>query len=240
MFFQNKFFTQNFEPSKCKGLLEKQNFSVSLKYNIYKYGGIMKKLITIFAVTFLFISSNSFAQFSVGGGMGATFFLNDDVTKSISEGGYGLGTEFHYGAKLRFGIPLTPFSIVGGAYWTNMKSDGTYEGYSVEYDQTMFVFSGGAEMTLMPGPIKPFIAADLLYTKINDGELTVSGGGTSTTSTVEGDTRTGLGFGAGVKFTLLPIIDVELVAKYNMHNLWGKEDDEDSFNTYTITANILF
>ncbi len=200
----------------------------------------MKKFTAILFILSAFLFGNSFAQFSGGGGIGYTFILNDDLTKSISEGGAGLGAEFHYGAKLRFGIPLTPFSLTAGAYWTNLNSTGSYEEFSVEYNQDMLVFSGGAEMTIMPGPIKPFLAADLLYTKWNDGEMKFTANGTTTTTALEGETRTGLGIGAGVKFTLLPIIDVELVAKYNWHNMFGKEEGEDSYNSYTITANVLF
>ncbi len=200
----------------------------------------MKKvLVTTLLLGFVFFT-DSFAQLSYGGGVGYTFLLNDDITTPISEGGLGLGAELHYGAKLRFGIPLSPFSITASAYWCNMESDGTYDDVSIDYSQTMLTISGGAEMSLLPGPIKPFIAADFLYTKWNDGEINYSYGSISGSETVEGDTRTGLGVGVGAKFTLLPLIDIELVAKYNMHNLFSKEDGEDDYNSYTITANIMF
>ncbi len=199
-----------------------------------------KKALIFSFVLSMFLFGNSFAQLSYGGGIGATFFMNDDITKSIDEGGLGLGTEFHYGAKLRYGILLTPVSLTAAGYWAKLKSDGSYEGYSVEYQQDFIVLSGGVEVTLLPGPIKPFIAADYIYTMWKSGEVKMSLNGNTSTASLDDASRSGLGFGVGAKFTLLPLIDVELVAKYNMHNLFNKEDEESDYNTYTITANVMF
>ena len=205
----------------------------------------MKKITTVLFIAFFVFASDAFAQLSYGGGIGATFALNDNFTKPIGDGGLGVGTTFHYGAKLRFGIPLTPISLTASGYWAKFKSEGQIGSLSVSYEQNFFVFSGGAEFTFMPGPIKPFIAADFLYTRWDDADLEISGGGIGDLGEDFGDSfedvsRTGLAIGAGAKLTVLPLVDLELVAKYNMHNLFGKEEGEDDFNTYTITFNVLF
>ncbi len=196
----------------------------------------MKKTLTILFVTAFLFSSKSFAQLSYGVGAGSTFYVNNGINGELDDYGLGLSTGFHYGVKLRFGIPLTPVSVVGSGYWTKMSSSGSYQGASVEFSQTMITFAGGAELTFIPGPLKLFLAADYLHTKWNKGTLKVN----STSYQIDAASRNGLAVGLGAKFTWLPIIDVELVAKYNMHNLFDKEEGEKSFNTYTITANVMF
>ena len=198
----------------------------------------MKKITALLFITSMLLTSNVFAQFSFGGGIGATFALNDDFTKPISEGGLGVGTTFHYGAKIRFGIPLTPVSLTASGYWAKFESDGQINIFDIHYEQDFIVFAGGAEVTFLPGPIKPFIAADFLYTKWGDEKLEIDGEEMENAS--NDISRTGLAIGAGAKLTVLPLVDLELIAKYNMHNLFSKEDGEDDFNTYTITFNVMF
>ncbi len=205
----------------------------------------MKKIVALLFITSILLTSNVFAQLSYGGGIGATFALNDNFTKPIGDGGLGVGTTFHYGVKLRYGIPLTPVSITASGYWAKFKSDGQIGNFDVHFEQSFIVFSGGAEVTFLPGPIKPFIAADFLYTRWDDADLEISAGGIGDLDDDFDDSfvdvsRTGLAIGAGAKLTVLPLIDLELVAKYNMHNLFSKEEGEDDFNTYTITFNVMF
>jgi hypothetical protein len=52
-----------------------------------------------------------------------------------------------------------------------------------------------------------------------------------------GESSTGIGVGAGIYFKLLPIIDLDLSAHYNMNTLLS---DGDALNSTHIRLNVLF
>ena len=85
-------------------------------------------------------------------------------------------------------------------------------------------------MTLLPGPLQPYLAAELLFTSFGDvkyDDITVAAE----------ESKTGLGLGAGVYFKLLPMIDLDLSAHYNMNTLLSSGD---GLNSTHIRLNVLF
>ena len=92
----------------------------------------------------------------------------------------------------------------------------------------------------MPGPISPYLGFDIFYSKIGDTKLTSSGGGMSYEQTIEGVNRTGIGLGAGLQIGIIPLIDIDVSAKYNINNLIGKEDGEETFSTINLSASVFF
>lgn len=180
----------------------------------------MKKSILLLSTLILFfITTNAEAQLlklGIGGG-----YTTVTGTTSIFDSG------FHYGGKAVVGIPLLPLSITANVYNNPLSKE--FEGITHE---SSFLSAGlGAEFTLLPGPIKPYAAAELLYTSFGDSKI----GGVTYDS--ESESKFGLGLGVGAYFTLLPIIDLDLSAHYNMNTLLSSGD---ALNSVHVRLNILF
>jgi len=205
----------------------------------------MKKNI-LFVILFctLFIFSNSTAQFQIGPGVGYTMMYNDDITKDISEGGPGLSGGIRYGAKARFLFPVLPINLVGHVFYTPLNSEGSYidgnQTISVETSGSLLNAGFGAELTLFPAVVKPYLALDFLYNKFGETTLKGTVNGVTEENKVDGVNRTGIGIGIGARITVLPIIDLEASLKYNMLNMFGKEDNEDSINSLNFTFLVMF
>ncbi len=209
----------------------------------------MKKIVylSLLVLPLLFISFTAKAQsIKLGPGGGLTLVQSpEELTKDISEDGAGFGSEFHVGLKAKVSFPLLPLTLTGQFYYHLMGASDNFSIASLgnvdaETDLKYWVIGVGGEWTLLPGPISPYIGFDFFNTSSGDFKISVSTPAGSQEQTAEGDARWGIGVGAGVEFTLLPTIDVDVVAKYNFNNLLGKEDGEEAFNTITLSANFLF
>ncbi len=200
--------------------------------------------LTILLVAFLFQTNFAQIQFGVGAGY-TTLSSSTSYTEPIEDGGTGFSSGMHYGAKLRIFLPLLPINVIGHFFYSPLNSKGTYtyQGVTADYENSgsLMNFEGGAELTLFPTGIKPYISAVFLYSNFGKTTQTITALGQTYENTItEAKNRTGLGFGAGVRFTLLPIIDLEIAARYNINNLFGREEGEDYLNTFNLTAFVLF
>lgn len=176
-----------------------------------------KSILLISAVLFVLITSSSQAQLiklGIGGGYTA---LTDSET---FDNGY------HYGGKVVVGVPVLPFSIAANIYNNPLSQELS----GITYESSFLSVGLGAEFNLLPGPIKPYLAAELLYTSIGETKV-------EDISIGDSDSKTGLGLGAGAYFTLLPIIDLDLSAHYNMNSLFNSGD---GMNSVHIRLNVLF
>jgi len=177
----------------------------------------MKKSILLFSTLFLIIiTTNTEAQlikFGLGGGYTAV------TTSETFDNGY------QYGGKIVVGVPVLPFSIVTNIYNNPLSQELA----GITYESSFLSAGLGAEFNLLPGPIKPYLAAELLYTSI--AETKVAGVKVS-----DSESKTGLGLGAGAYFTLLPMIDLDLSAHYNMNSLLSSGD---ALNSVHIRLNVL-
>jgi opacity protein-like surface antigen len=91
----------------------------------------------------------------------------------------------------------------------------------------------GGELSLAPGPLNPYLGLDLEFNNFGDmkaGDQTIS----------SGISRTGIGVGAGIMFKLLPVISVDVSLKYQMMNLIGKSDGEDTIGILNLNAAVFF
>ena len=89
-------------------------------------------------------------------------------------------------------------------------------------------------MSFLPGPVNPYIAAEVLFTSFGETTYTIAG---VEQVPVPGTDETGLGLGAGLYFKLLPVVDLDLSLRYNMNTLFG---DGDAMNSTNIRLNILY
>ena len=195
----------------------------------------MKKVLLSF-ILIAAMSLPSFAQsFRLGLTGGVTSIQSpDSYTDDPSDGGMGFGSSAHYGLKAKLGLPLLPLTVTGQLIRTSFSNEVN----NVDIDQSLLIFGAGIEWGILPipGPINPYVALDLFYSNFGDVEYTYN----NVEYNQDGFSRTGLGIGAGVEFTMLPKIDLEASAKYNFNNLIGQEDDEESMNTINISFSVLY
>ncbi len=197
----------------------------------------------VFMMILVFAGSLFGQGLKIGPAIGYTKIQND----LIPDYDFEYGSEIHYGGKAKFDIPMVPISPVLSVYYVKFNGDGSYDGpMLLDFNQSNFNVESnllsigiGGEMSLLPGPVSPYLALDILFNSFGDTKVT-SDDFNFQNNVGDGVSRQGLGLGAGVEFTLLPAFDVDLSLKYNFNNLIGKEDGEDNFNTLQITANVLF
>jgi len=191
----------------------------------------MKRFMSVFLVLSLCFSLNA-QSLKIGVGGGPAFANGDENVKKL-----GFDNGYQIGGKAKVGF-LLPFSLVGQISYFKLTGEGAATGELVngqvvltseDVNTTLLTTAAGGQFEIIPGPLTPHLDFDLLYTSfdydIKDAEST---------------NRIGVGLGAGIDLKLLPMFDLEIGLKYNMHNLIGKEDGEGSMNTVTFTASVLF
>ncbi len=214
----------------------------------------MKKVLSVLVI-FLTISSISFGQsIKVGIGGGLSIVTGPKAfTEKISNDGLGFGAEIMAGLKGKFSFPLLPVKIIADVNYTLLKGSedinfdysGTPVKASVETETNFLSFGVGAEYSLLPGPISPYVNATVNFTTIGElkyrYKITVNNTTMPTEEEKFGDkaSRTGIGIGAGVMISILPIVDLDIAAKYNIVNLLGKESGEETISTMNLTATVL-
>lgn len=209
-------------------------------------GGFVRKLLTIIAALLISVSVVSAQGISIAPTTGLTVVTGPEgLTNNISEGGLGFSSAPHFGVKGRFSLPLIPLAVTGQALYTSFsgEGDGLVAGgvtVPVETESSLLIFGVGAEYNFVPGPISPYLGFDLFYANSGETKITSTGGNVSYEQTVEGESRTGIGIGAGLQIGIIPLIDIDVSAKYNINNLIGKEEGEETFSTINLSASVYF
>lgn len=140
----------------------------------------------------------------------------------------------HYGLKLKLALPVINLSGFAYKYSDKGSYKDNYFG-EISYELDYWVLGAGVEMSLLPGPVNPYIAGDLILTTSQDVKV----GGVSIPDLDGDESKIGVGLGAGVDIKILPIIDLDFNIKYNMHNLINKKDGELNYNTFNATLSVL-
>lgn len=207
----------------------------------------MRRFLIIFATVFIFTGLLNAQSISIGVTGGLTTITGPDaLTDDIENGGMGFGTHPHYGLKGKFKLPVIPLTITGQVLYASFSGEGEYSivpgtnPVSFETESSLLTFGVGAEYSFIPGPISPYLAVDLFYANSGETKLSSDTQGANFEQTFDGENRTGIGVGAGLDFGLLPMIDVDVSAKYNINNLIGKEEGEETFSTVNFTATVYF
>lgn len=201
----------------------------------------MKRKLLNFLVL-IFLSLPVFGQgLSIGPSVGYIDVTSTDFfTSGIQDGEFDLTTGLRYGLKARTTLPLLPLTFTGHIYYASITIDGSYSGTTFETESSLLNAAIGAEWNLLPGPIKPYAALDLLYSKTGDVSFSTIINGEAFEVSNDESSRTGLGIGVGATITLIPVIDLDASVKYNFNNLFGKEDGEENLNTYSFMVSVLF
>lgn len=186
-----------------------------------------KALFTILFITIFAISTaGQSIKIGVGGGYTALTGDNDFTAENVLN----LNSGMHYGGKLIVGIPLLPIQFSANIYQNSLSSDVTVAGEDLTSETNFLSLGLGAEFTLLPGPIQPYLAGELLFTSF--GEPTIND-----IKVKDSESKTGLGLGAGLYFKLLPVIDLDLSVHYNMNTLLSSGD---ALNSTHIRLNVLY
>jgi len=200
----------------------------------------MKKKFLLTVLFTALLAGSSFGQlFSFGVGGGLTALTGDN--SYTAENAMNLNSGIHYGGKLLVSVPLLPIQFTANIYNNPLSNEYTDETLNATIkSETSFLSAGiGAEMTLFPGPIKPYLAGELLYTSFGETTQTTTYEATNQeyTNVVPAiENGLGVGLGAGLYFKLLPIIDLDLSAHYNMNTLLS---DGETMNSTHIRLNVL-
>jgi hypothetical protein len=198
----------------------------------------VKKIITII-VAFLFLAGFSLQAQGINIGLSGGLHMiqsPDQFTKDISEGGLGFGPGIQLGAKGKFSLPVIPLRVTSFVNYTMFSGDGTFNNQKIETDFSIITVGFGGEWSLVPGPVSPYLAVDILYNRF--GEVTMKNTTTNMEQKNDGVSRSGVGIGGGLEVSILPMLDVDVSAKYNLNNLVGKEDGEESVNSLSILLNV--
>ncbi|MFC2102971.1 outer membrane protein [Bacteroidota bacterium] len=211
----------------------------------------MKRIsIVLFSVIFILsINTNVRAQLvRIGVGGGITNITGPDMlTKAVSEGGSGYSTEYNFGIVGKIGLPLIPITPRALIIYHKFGGEGTQipalpkgssQTANVEFSQSILTLGAGVQYGFIPIPvgIDPYLSLDLTFN--NMGELTTTIDGTETT--IEGTSRTGLQIGAGAEISIIPAINLDIFAGYNLFNLIGKEDGEESMSAINVDIFLMF
>ncbi len=200
----------------------------------------MKKTVTTIIAVFIIAALSINAQgFKLGVTGGLNLLQSPDIlTKDISEGGVGFGSGYQFGVKGKFSLPIIPLKVVGFVSYSKFSSDGSLNNQNIENEWSIVTVGFGGEWSLVPGPISPYLALDILYNRF--GEKTQKNTTNNTEMKDDGVSRSGVGIGGGIDVTILPKIDLDLSARYNLNNLVGKEDGEENINSLSVTLNVFF
>lgn len=174
------------------------------------------------------LSSGQGLKFGIGGGL-----------STISSGFSGLSynSGYHISAKAELDIPLFPLTPVVSIQYYVLNGNYSFPGFTGSTSQKIFSAGIGAQYSLLPGPISPYLALDLGFNNI--GEISYQPAVLNQFAS-PAITRTGVDIGAGVEVKLPFLFNFDVSAKYNMLNLWGKVGNEGTLSAVNLNLTILF
>lgn len=182
-------------------------------------------------ILFILLTTTSFTQglkFGLGGGLS---------TISNSNSGLSYNAGYHLSAKAKRNIPLFPIRPIAFIQYYMLSGGYSFPTYTGSTTQNIFSAGIGAEYSLLPGPISPYLAIDFGFNNI--GEVKYG-------STVPPQylyptiSRTGIDIGGGAEISIPFLISFDINAKYNMLNLFGKQSGESSISVFNLNLSILF
>ena len=189
------------------------------------------KYFSYILILFILLTTASFAQglkFGFGGGLS---------TISNSNSGLSYNAGYHLSAKAKIDIPLFPIRPVAFIQYYILNGNYSFAGFTGSTSQKIFSAGIGAEYSLLPGPISPYLAVDFGYNNIGEVKFEPSILNQSSSASFS---RTGLDIGAGVEISIPFLVSFDVSAKYNMLNLFGKQSGEGSISVFNLNLSVLF
>jgi hypothetical protein len=188
------------------------------------------KYYTYTFIIFILFTITTFGQglkFGIGGGLS---------TISSSNTGISYNAGYHLSAKAKVDIPLFPIRPVGFIQYYILNGSYSFAGFTGSTSQKIFSIGIGAEYSLLPGPISPYLAVDFDFNNIGEVKFEPS---TLNQSSGTSFSRTGLDIGVGAEISIPFLISFDVSAKYNMLNFLGKQG-EGSISVFNLNLSVLF
>jgi len=204
----------------------------------------MKKiLLTLTAVIFLSTSYN-FAQSTVlvGLSVGTSNISGSTAyNESIAAGGGGFSSAFHFGAAMKFSVPIPP--MTPRFFFDYYMFRGNEAG--VETSQNIFSIGLSTQFTVTRGMISPYLSLDGCYNYFDKFKYSTISSYTPNTasgspSNLSSRSRFGGGFAIGADVNLIEKLDIDLSIRYNVMNLFGGGSSEPNLQFLTFNASVLF
>lgn len=192
----------------------------------------MYKLYFVIFLTAVVLSNNSFSQ-TIGIGGGLSTIQGPDSYKDA----FGSSSGYHIGAKLKLSIPLFPLTPVGSVTYSKFSGDQSTPFGNIETSQSNWTIGAGVEYSIVPGPLSPYLAADLEYN--NFGEVSIEGANLPVSISGTGSrSRFGIALGIGAELKIL-VIGLDASIKYHLMNMIGKESGEETVSVITYNLTLL-
>ena len=192
----------------------------------------MKKslLLFLFVAISLFVYQTTNAQsINIGIGGGLTSVQSPSYYTDVA----GFSSEYHIGIKGKLNFPLVPITPIAFVEYHFLRGSISTASGSADTKQNILSIGIGGEYSLIPGPISPYLGVDFEFNNLGDFEITDS-------NSVAGISRSGLGLGAGVMIEILPVISLDASLKYQMLNLFGKIDNEETIGVINFNVAVFF
>ncbi|MBI4548100.1 MAG: outer membrane beta-barrel protein [Ignavibacteriae bacterium] len=157
------------------------------------------------------VSSPVKFDLGVGGGVSLPTGKLSDASK----------TGYHVGAKIRL-HSFIPLSIVSSGYYNRLPEKNT------DKTDSQWMLGVGLEYPIPSVMVKPYFGADALVNIFKNE-------GTGTSSY----TRGGVGLGAGVEFSIPAFGSFDTSLKYQIFNVVGKEDGEETFSQIAASVALM-
>lgn len=219
----------------------------------------MKKAFFIFIVTVLslFSTKTASSQIVFGFNVGIAtpnenindIYNSDRLEQQDFLGNlYREGTQLGYQIGVKGRIPMSEdAAFTGGIAWTRfpetdieVKDPETDEVLTtLGTNQNIIPISAGLNYYLINTAFGVYAAGELTYNLISNsvdykGDLDVP------IDTSPSDSRVGFGIGAGLDLAIPALFTVNMEGRYNLANLIGKEDGENTKTYFTFTLGIYF
>lgn len=204
--------------------------------------------VLFFLICFSSITYSQNIKYGFGGGL--TYVLGPGAyTNDIDTSGrnYGLKSGYHLEGKIKFGLQPIPIRLTGQLIYTSISGSknnvvvNPTTAIDLETSTSIFTVAFGAEYLLsQESAFSPYANLELQMNaqgKTNFNRIYPNG--TQEFST-DSRARWGLGLGAGIDVGLLSQLDLDAGLKLNFVNLFGKNNNEDNFTTFTLSINLLY
>ena len=196
----------------------------------------MKKITIILFSVFFILSINTKVQaqlISIGAGGGLTQVLGPDIYTNDIPNGLGFSSEYNFGIIAKVGLPVIPITPRGFILYHTLNSN--FE--EIENSQSITSLGLGVQYGFIPIPagFDPYLSLDATFNNFGDFKGTLP----SDLIAINGS-RVGLQLGLGTEVTIIPLINLDVFAGYNLFNLTGKEDGEETISAFVLDLFLMF
>lgn len=182
----------------------------------------MKHLALIAVAVIIVAGGTVLAQTPVSSPLSADLGVGGGVSLPTGDLSDANNTGWHALAKIRLHGSI-PVNIVGTGMYSRLPNKIGSE------SNTYWMAAAGIEYPIPSAVVKPYFGVEAMY--VNAGSTAA---GSSTLS------RGGLGFGAGVEFSLPGVGSLDTSVKYQMLNLMGKDANENTYSQIAASVALMF